>query len=149
LDGDCDGASVSTCGSAVILGDGQDATISYDGTNLVINPRLVGTGALVLGTGAAGVDYRFQVNGETNDGYFDWMEDEDYFDFADTVRVPSLHLDADVAGIASTNTITGATDTPTADPGWASSSTVNMTAPDGYIKAYVGTQAVVIPYWNT
>jgi hypothetical protein len=53
------------------------------------------------------------------------------------------------SGTSGYNELTGVTDTPTTDPGWASSSTVNMNAPDGYIKMFVGTQAVVIPYWNT
>lgn len=53
------------------------------------------------------------------------------------------------AGVASMNTITGVTDTPTFNPGWSTSNTVPMTAPDGYIKGYVGTQAVTIPFWNT
>ena len=61
----------------------------------------------------------------------------------------SVQLYGDTAGIASTTTYTGVTDTPTTDPGWTSSSTLDMNAPDGYAKAYVGTQAVVIPYWNT
>jgi hypothetical protein len=65
------------------------------------------------------------------------------------VKCDSIHLDSDITGVASTNTITGATDTPTTDPGWSTSSSVDMNAPDGYIKAYVGTQAVVLPYWNT
>ena len=60
-----------------------------------------------------------------------------------------LRIAGDVGGQASHNSFTGATDTPTSDPGWATSSTTNMSAPDGYIKAYVGTQAVVLPYWNT
>lgn len=61
-----------------------------------------------------------------------------------------LRVDGDSgSGTSGQNTFTGAMDTPTADPGWATSSTVNMTAPDGYIKIYVGTQAVVVPYWNT
>jgi len=53
------------------------------------------------------------------------------------------------SGYAGANCYTGETDTPTTDPGWTSSSTVNMNAPDGYIKVWVGTQAAVIPYWNT
>lgn len=41
-------------------------------------------------------------------------------------------------------------DTPTSDPGWASSSTVNMTPPDGYLKAKDASgNDVVIPFWNT
>lgn len=72
-------------------------------------------------------------------------------DFADDVLKINgeLRVNGDDGGEASMNSFTGSTDTPTADPGWASSSTVNMTAPNGYIKAYVGTQAVTIPYWNT
>jgi len=63
--------------------------------------------------------------------------------------VLTVRMDGDGGGVASTNSITGATDTPTTDPGWTTSSSSDMNAPDGYIKAYVGTQAVVIPYWNT
>jgi len=40
----------------------------------------------VLGNGLAGVDPYLQFNGETNDGVLTWMEDEDRFDFADTVK---------------------------------------------------------------
>ena len=57
--------------------------------------------------------------------------------------------DDDGAGKASFNTLTGVTENPTTDPGWTTSSSVNMNAPDGYIKFYVGTQAVSVPYWNT
>ncbi len=39
-------------------------------------------------------------------------------------------------------------ESPGADPGWATSSSVDMTPPDGYIRAYVGTTAVVSPYWD-
>jgi hypothetical protein len=61
-------------------------------------------------------------------------------DVVHDVRGEQLIADGDTGGTASTNTITGATDTPTA---------YDETTPDGYIKAYVGTQAVTIPYWNT
>lgn len=43
-------------------------------------------GDITIGKGAAGKDYSITVNGETNDGVVTWMEDEDYFDFADTVK---------------------------------------------------------------
>lgn len=39
-----------------------------------------------------------------------------------------------------------ATDSPGADPGWATSSN-NMTAPDVYIKVTVGNNQFVIPAW--
>lgn len=61
----------------------------------------------------------------------------------------NIRTSEDPGGVTGYTTITGDTDTPTVNPGWATSSTINMTAPDGYIKAYVGTQAVTIPYWNT
>lgn len=68
----------------------------------------------------------------------------------DNFEANSVKIFADLgSGEASTTTLTNATDTPTTDPGWASSSTVNMNAPDGYIKIYVGTSAVVVPFWNT
>ena len=51
------------------LGTDADATIGYNGTDLVINPRAVGSGSLMIGTGAAGVDYQIKFNGESNDGY--------------------------------------------------------------------------------
>ncbi len=41
------------------------------------------------------------------------------------------------------------TDTPTTDPGWATSSSVDMNAPDGYFAFMNGTQNVVVPFWNT
>jgi len=64
-------------------------------------------------------------------------------------KAQSLRADGDSGGEASTNTVTGSTDTPTSDPGWTTSDTSPMSAPDGYIKCFVGTQAVVVPYWNT
>ena len=65
--------------------------------------------------------------------------------------IPTIEFvtDLDNTGIAGSNTFTGQTDTPTTDPGWVSSSSVNMNAPDGYIKFFVGTQAVTVPFWNT
>ncbi len=40
---------------------------------------------LVIGSGAAGVDYQLKFDGENNDGLLVWKEDEDYFSFADHV----------------------------------------------------------------
>ena len=39
-------AGGTTTGGDIILGEGQDAAIWYDGTDLRINPRVVGTGDL-------------------------------------------------------------------------------------------------------
>ena len=38
-----------------------------------------------IGSGAAGVDYILKFDGQTNDGQFVWMEDEDYFRFDDSI----------------------------------------------------------------
>ena len=64
--------------------------------------------------------------------------------FTGDMRSRQFIASGDNSGTASTNTITGVTDTPTATLNWGTVGT-----PNGYIKAYVGTQAVVIPYWNT
>lgn len=40
-------------------------------------------GSLSIGGGAAGTDYTLTFNGETTDGIFKWMEDEDYFQSSD------------------------------------------------------------------
>lgn len=45
---------------------------------------------LVVGEGAAGRDYKVTFDGETNDGILTWMEDEDYFEFADTVKIDTF-----------------------------------------------------------
>lgn len=42
---------------------------------------------LILGSGAAGVDFSITFNGETNDGVVTWKEDEDYFEIGDEVFI--------------------------------------------------------------
>lgn len=49
------------------------------------NPQIQLLGNVVMGSGAAGVDYSFTVDGETNNGAWIWMEDEDYFAFSDDI----------------------------------------------------------------
>lgn len=39
-----------------------------------------------VGSGEAGIDYSLTFIGETSTGILSWMEDEDYFEFADTVK---------------------------------------------------------------
>ena len=73
-------------------GTGLDLALYHNGTDSLIENI---TGKLILaspttvevGTGAAGVDYILQFNGETNDGVLTWMEDEDYFKFSDDVFI--------------------------------------------------------------
>jgi len=43
-----------------------------------------------LGSGAVGHDYSLTVNGATADGVIVWMENEDYFDFQDIIKLPYL-----------------------------------------------------------
>jgi len=45
---------------------------------------------VTIGVGTAGKDYSLTFNGETNDGVMTWMEDEDYFKFADDVNIDTL-----------------------------------------------------------
>jgi hypothetical protein len=40
---------------------------------------------IIVGVGAAGVDYHIAFDGETNDGVIRWKEDEDYFLFLDDI----------------------------------------------------------------
>jgi hypothetical protein len=42
---------------------------------------------LKIGVGAAGRDYALRFDGETNDGIFTWMEDEDYFLIGDDILI--------------------------------------------------------------
>jgi hypothetical protein len=40
---------------------------------------------VIVGSGAVGKDYSIIIDGETNNGLFIWMEDEDYFQFSDDI----------------------------------------------------------------
>ena len=81
---------------AVKFGTGVDASILYNGTNLIIKPDDVGTGkvvistaqagALTIGAGTAGVDYNVVIDGETNDLTLTWMEDETYLKSTAPIR---------------------------------------------------------------
>jgi len=52
LAGDSSMSSAVNQGSAIIFGAGQDAGISYDGTDLIIDPNMVGSGKVKIGTTA-------------------------------------------------------------------------------------------------
>lgn len=47
-------------GDAILatFGTGNDATIGYDGTNLILNPKVVGTGILYVGDGSTGANIK-------------------------------------------------------------------------------------------
>lgn len=46
-------------------------------------------------------------------------------------------------------TIFAVEDTPTTDPGWTTSSSVDMNAPDTYVKINIDGTDYVIPAWTT
>jgi len=74
--------------SPTLTGTIVGANLDLSGTLNVAGVTTLDTttaGALVIGSGAAGVDYNITFDGETNDGVLTWMEDEDYFEFADDV----------------------------------------------------------------
>ena len=50
---------------------------------------LANSGNITWGAGESGVDYTFTVNGQSNDGVYAWMEDEDYFRFSDDILMNS------------------------------------------------------------
>ncbi len=64
--------------------------------------------------------------------------------------LPTLNImsDHDSGGEEGYNELTGSTETPAADPGWADSDTAGMTPPTGYIRMRVGKMRVAVPYWE-
>jgi len=52
-------------------------------------PFLDASNDLILGTGAAGIDYSLKFDGETSDGVITWMEDEDSFKVEDDLVMDS------------------------------------------------------------
>ena len=63
---------------------------THDGTSAEGGPitKLLGN-SITLGAGTAGTDVTITFDGETADGILYWMEDEDYFKFADDVLINS------------------------------------------------------------
>ena len=61
---------------------------THDGTSAEGGPitKLLGN-TLTFGAGTAGTDVVITFDGETNDGVFSWMEDEDHFKFSDDVVI--------------------------------------------------------------
>ena len=65
-----DNTKIAADSKYLYFGAGDDATITYDGTNLVINPRVVGSGATIFNPGNVGIgttspSYKLEVNGTT------------------------------------------------------------------------------------
>ena len=61
---------------------------SHDGTAAEGGPiaKLL-SNTLTFGAATAGTDITITFDGESNDGVFKWMEDEDYFEFSDDILV--------------------------------------------------------------
>ena len=69
---------------AVSTGHTHDGTAAEGGP---ISKLLSNT--LTFGAGTAGTDITLTFDGETSDGVLYWMEDEDHFQFAETVVTDS------------------------------------------------------------
>ncbi|MFC1621852.1 MerR family DNA-binding transcriptional regulator [Patescibacteria group bacterium] len=101
--------------SYVDSGSGMRRAISFPGSDLVVLQNRASNGTveirantstagesgehtigtfednkITIGDGQAGVDYQLAFNGETNDGLLTWMEDEDYFQFADNIVAQNI-----------------------------------------------------------
>jgi len=63
---------------------------THDGTAAEGGPitKLLGTN-ITIGDSTAGTDITVTFDGESNDGVFKWMEDEDYFEFSDDILIAS------------------------------------------------------------
>ena len=63
---------------------------THDGTAAEGGPitKLLGTN-ITIGDATAGTDITVTFDGESNDGEFKWMEDEDYFEFSDDILIAS------------------------------------------------------------
>ena len=61
---------------------------THDGTTAEGGPitKLLGT-SITVGDGTTGIDITVTFDGESNDGVFKWMEDEDYFEFSDDILI--------------------------------------------------------------
>ena len=63
---------------------------THDGTAAEGGPitKLLGTN-ITIGDATSGTDITVTFDGESNDGVFKWMEDEDYFEYSDDILVAS------------------------------------------------------------
>ena len=63
---------------------------THDGTAAEGGPitKLLGAN-ITIGDATSGTDITVTFDGETNDGVFKWMEDEDYFEFSDDILIAS------------------------------------------------------------
>ena len=63
---------------------------THDGTTGEGGPiTKLATTSVTIGDGTTGTDITVTFDGESNDGVFKWMEDEDYFEFSDDLLIAS------------------------------------------------------------
>jgi len=63
---------------------------THDGTAGEGGPiTKLATTSVTIGDGTSGTDITVTFDGESNDGVFKWMEDEDYFEFSDDLLIAS------------------------------------------------------------
>ena len=63
---------------------------THDGTTGEGGPiTKLATTSITIGDGTSGTDISVNFDGESNDGLFKWMEDEDYFEFSDDLLIAS------------------------------------------------------------
>jgi len=63
---------------------------THDGTAGEGGPiTKLATTSITIGDGTSGTDISVNFDGESNDGLFKWMEDEDYFEFSDDLLIAS------------------------------------------------------------
>jgi hypothetical protein len=92
-------ASTYTTGDTITAADTNDEfsdLLTAFGTSGHVHDGTAGNGgnvtalrghALTFGLGTAGTDVVVTFDGETGDGVFSWMEDEDYFKFSDDLMI--------------------------------------------------------------
>ena len=58
--------------------------------------------SIIIGGGVAGIDYIIKVDGETNDGFITYMEDEDRWDFTEDIQLASATTTKPVISLVNT-----------------------------------------------
>lgn len=77
-----DKAGISLIGGILGLRNNSAIALDIDGSN---NTNVKKN--LTIGDGTADTDFTLTFNGETNDGVLTWKEDENYFEFSDSVNL--------------------------------------------------------------
>jgi hypothetical protein len=114
-----DDVKIAADNKKLYFGAGFDASIYYDGTNMIINAQEVGagelqltgsktrvTGDLYVGNNAA-ADPAIVFDGDTNDGQITYFEDEDYFGLSARINITGITEYADNAAALTGGLVAG------------------------------------------